>query len=67
MWSILRRSSPHGDAGEAKTDTIDGETLVRTLLAHKRGEPRVCAMVRPPDSPGGGPTPDLSRTQDGAG
>jgi transposase len=32
----------------AKTDTIDGETLVRTLLAHKRGEPRVCAMVRPP-------------------
>jgi transposase len=22
----------------AKTDTIDGETLVRTLLAHKRGE-----------------------------
>jgi transposase len=32
----------------AKTDTIDGETLVRTLLAHKRGEPRVCTMVRPP-------------------
>lgn len=32
----------------AKTDRIDGETLVRTLLAYKRGEPRVCAMVRPP-------------------
>src|SRR6476469_6922996 len=32
----------------AKTDRIDGETLVRTLLAHKRGEPRVCAMVQPP-------------------
>lgn len=32
----------------AKTDRIDGEALVRTLLAYKRGEPRVCAMVRPP-------------------
>ncbi len=32
----------------AKTDKIDGETLVRTLLAHKRGEPRVCAMVKVP-------------------
>jgi transposase len=32
----------------AKTDRIDGEALLRTLLAHKRGEPRVCAMVRPP-------------------
>jgi transposase len=31
-----------------KTDRIDGETLVRTLLAYKRGEPRVCAMVRAP-------------------
>src|SRR3712207_4665076 len=28
-----------------KTDRIDGEALLRTLLAHKRGEPRVCAMV----------------------
>src|SRR3954453_9006844 len=26
----------------AKTDRIDGEALVRTLLAYKRGEPRVC-------------------------
>src|ERR1700693_2561255 len=32
----------------AKTDRIDGETLVRTLLAFKRGEPRVCAMARAP-------------------
>ncbi len=32
----------------AKTDRIDGETLLRALLAHKRGEPRVCAMVRVP-------------------
>ncbi len=32
----------------AKTDRIDGETLLRTLLAYKRGEPRVCAMVRTP-------------------
>jgi transposase len=32
----------------AKTDRIDGEALLRTLLAYKRGEPRVCAMVRAP-------------------
>ena len=32
----------------AKTDRIDGETLLRALLAHKRGEPRVCSMVRAP-------------------
>lgn len=31
-----------------KTDRIDGETLIRTLLAYKRGEPRVCTMVRAP-------------------
>ena len=31
-----------------KTDRIDGETLIRTLLAYKRGEPRVCSMVRVP-------------------
>src|SRR5436190_1716382 len=30
----------------AKTDRIDGETLVRTLMAFKRGEPRVCSMAR---------------------
>src|SRR6202030_3040165 len=32
----------------AKTDRIDGEALVRALLAYKRGEPRVCAMARAP-------------------
>jgi transposase len=32
----------------AKTDRIDGEALVRALLAYKRGEPRVCAMVKVP-------------------
>jgi transposase len=32
----------------AKTDRLDGETLLRTLLACKRGEPRVCAMVVAP-------------------
>jgi transposase len=32
----------------AKTDRLDGETLLRALLAYKRGEPRVCAMVVTP-------------------
>lgn len=32
----------------AKTDRLDGETLLRSLLAYKRGEPRVCAMVAAP-------------------
>lgn len=32
----------------AKSDGIDGETLVRVLLAWLRHEPRVCSMVRPP-------------------
>jgi transposase len=32
----------------AKTDRIDGEALIRTLMACKRGEPRVCSMVRVP-------------------
>lgn len=31
-----------------KTDKIDVESLLRTLSAWRRGEPRVCAMVRPP-------------------
>src|SRR6266851_7819807 len=35
-------------ARRAKTDAIDGETLLRTLLAWQRGEPRVCSMVVPP-------------------
>jgi transposase len=32
----------------AKTDRIDGEALLRVLLAYKRGEPRVCAMAVAP-------------------
>jgi transposase len=32
----------------AKTDKIDGEGLLRALLAFMRGEPRVCAMVNAP-------------------
>ena len=31
-----------------KTDRIDGEALLRALMPYKRGEPRVCAMVRAP-------------------
>src|SRR5207237_10087349 len=31
-----------------KTDRLDGEALLRALLAYKRGEPRVCAMVVAP-------------------
>ena len=34
----------------AKTDRIDGKTLLRTLMAFKRGEPRACAMAKPPAS-----------------
>lgn len=32
----------------AKTDKIDGEALLRVLLAYKRSEPRVCSMVVAP-------------------
>lgn len=32
----------------AKTDKVDGLALLRTLMAFKRGEPRVCAMAVPP-------------------
>jgi transposase len=35
-------------ARRAKTDTIDGEALLRTLMAWARGEPRVCSMIVPP-------------------
>ena len=35
-------------ARRAKTDRIDGELLLRTLLAHWRGEPRVVRVVRVP-------------------
>ena len=40
--AVLRRHR------RAKTDRIDGETLVRTLMAWIRGEPRVCSMLRVP-------------------
>jgi transposase len=33
-----------------KTDRIDGEALLRVLMAYKRGEPRVCSMARAPSS-----------------
>jgi hypothetical protein len=46
----------------AKTDRLDGETLVRTLLAFKRGEPRVCAMVKAPPRGRGSP-PHHARAQ----
>lgn len=32
----------------AKSDRIDGALLLRTLMAYKRGEPRVCSMARAP-------------------
>jgi transposase len=35
-------------ARRAKTDRLDGESMLRALLAYKRGEPRVCSMVRVP-------------------
>ncbi len=35
-------------ARRAKTDRIDGELLLRTLMAHLRGEPRVVRIVRIP-------------------
>jgi transposase len=33
---------------KTKTEAIDGETLLRTLMAWARGEWRVCSMVRAP-------------------
>ena len=48
----------------AKTDGIDGETLVRTLLAYKRGEPRVCAMVKAPTPEGEGQIADERAMRD---
>ena len=35
-------------ARRVKTDRIDGEKMLRTLMAHLRGEPRVVRIVRPP-------------------
>ena len=52
-WLVTSLSPGNGERmskhrRRAKTDKLDGDTLVRTLLAFKRGEPRVCAMVRVP-------------------
>jgi transposase len=47
----------------AKTDKIDGEALIRVLVAYKRGEPRVCTMVVPP-SPDEEDRRRLSRERD---
>ena len=35
-------------ARRAKTDRLDAEKLVRTLMAFWRGEPKVCSVVQPP-------------------
>lgn len=35
-------------ARRAKTDRLDLDQLIRTLLAYQRGEPRVCSMLRVP-------------------
>src|SRR5207244_359462 len=35
-------------ARRAKTDRLDLDQLVRVLLAYRRGEPRVCSMLRVP-------------------
>lgn len=35
-------------ARRAKTDRLDAEKLVRTLMAFWRGEPKVCSIVQPP-------------------
>ena len=44
---VMQSSSPPIDrrARRAKTDVIDVEMLLRTLMAWLRGEPRVCSMV----------------------
>jgi len=44
----VRRPDPGAAEAVPVCREIDGETLVRALLAYKRGEPRVCAMVKPP-------------------
>jgi transposase len=48
---VIQPSSVPADrrARRAKSDGIDAELLLRTLLAWLRGEPRVCSMVPIPD------------------
>src|SRR5215204_3684943 len=50
-YEFCFRSGQHcGGAAQprAKTDRLDGELLLRTLMAHCRGEPRVVRIVRVP-------------------
>ena len=54
-WWTRPRSRVSRRRRRAKTDKIDGEGLLRALLAFKRGEPRVCSMVRVPAPQGRGP------------
>jgi transposase len=48
--SVIQPSSVPVDrrVRRAKSDGIDAELLLRTLLAWLRGEPRVCSMVPVP-------------------
>ena len=47
----------------AKSDRIDGETLLRALLAFKRGEPRVCSNGAGADAGGRGRAANLPRAR----
>ena len=55
----------------AKTDRVDAEGLLRTLMAFLRGERQVCSMVRPPTREAEDPSPcpsiRLRRTEPLAG
>ena len=50
-------------ARRAKTDRLDLERLMRVLIRHEGGEPRVCSVVRPP-SPEQEDARRLSRERD---
>jgi transposase len=50
-------------ARQAKTDRLDLERLMRVLIRHESGEPRVCSVVRPP-SPEQEDARRLSRERD---
>ena len=51
-----------GGAGAPRRTGLTGRRCCGTLLAYKRGEPRVCAMVVAPSSRRGGSAANLSRT-----
>ena len=59
MLSMQPQFQPPAGGVGPRPDRIDGETLLRALLAHKRGEPRVCSMVRTPTPEDGRPPPGL--------